>query len=171
MSLPRVARLVIPICLAGCGGAQALDGKASAIAAPMPVMLGPMRCIGTCGPEPTAKHPYGKELVSQMASHTVSISESRTSEAITTTTTTLDARAAGTQFAVPLLKPLVKRPLSRRTVVQLEALDLGRSVDTTGGGTDHRTSAVALLAIGIGYFYAVPALPEAAPAAPESESK
>jgi hypothetical protein len=125
-------------------------------------MLGPVRCIGACGPEPTAKHSYGKELVSEMASRTVNASESSTQ----TTVTTVSSTAAGTQFAVAVLKPLLKRALSKRTVVQLEALDLGRSVDTAGGGTDNRSSAVALLAIGIGYFYAVPA-PQVA-ATPES---
>lgn len=91
-----------------------------------------------------------------MASRSVDAVDTTYGATTTTTTTTVTIKAAGISFAYPLMTPLVKLPFSKRTVVQLEALDLGRSMDTKGGLTDHRSSREGLLAMGVGYSYALP---------------
>jgi hypothetical protein len=144
-------------------------GRFTGVAAPVPVMLGPVRCIGTCGPEPSAKHPYGKELVSEMSSlaetttTTTSRSTSTTGNTTTTTTTTTTATTkqlgenSPVAFAAPVMSPLVKRPFSKRAVVQLSSVDLGRALDTKGAGTNTQTSLIRLLVSGVGYSYVLPA--------------
>jgi hypothetical protein len=148
--------VLVLLLFAGCPS-TALKGSVSAIAAPVPVMLGPVRCIGTCGPPPKVKHPYGKDLVSEMGRRDDDVSTSKsdngTTTTTTTTTTTLVTKDAGFSFAYPLMTPLVKLPFSKRTVVQLDALDLGHALDAVGAGTNNQSAVRRLLAIGIGYSH------------------
>ena len=141
----------------GCA-ATPLVGAVSGLAAPMPVMLGPVRCIGTCGPAPAVTYPYGKDLIAELASYAATSSTSQG----TTTTTTTTTQSGSMLFAYALLDPLLAYPFSPRSVAQLDALGLGRAYDSAGGGTDQRGDLTRLLVIGDGHYYYLPA-PAVAP--------
>lgn len=150
--------VLVAAALGGCAQTKPLVGSVSGVAAPLPVMLGPVRCIGTCGPEPEVTFPYGKDLVTELASHAATSSTSNG----TTTTTSTTTQAGSVLFAYALLTPLLEYPFSPRSVAQLDSLRLGRASDSGGGGTDHRGDLTRLLVIGNGHYYFLPP-PIAAP--------
>jgi hypothetical protein len=152
---------------AGCATPHTL-GNVSAVAAPIPVLFGPVNCIGTCA-TPAAKVAYGNDLV-VVTGATLTTSDTTTSHTAQgtktkkTTTTTSELRGAGTNAVYPLLAPVLRLPFSKRSVAHLDGLEMGRRYDEVGKGSDHSSTTTTLTMGATGHFYGLPA--PAASAAP-----
>lgn len=161
----RMTTLALSVSAVAC--APHTVGTVSAVAAPIPILVGPVGCIGTCA-TPTAKVPYGDDLVVVTGVETTTTTQSTQTTTLgretTTTTKTSAVRGAGTNAVYPFLLPMLRMPFSKRSVAQLDVLEMGRRYDTTtqyGGAT---TATTTLTMGGKGYFYGLPA--PAAEAAP-----